>query len=87
MNADDLIHLANYSDGVRLGLLDTIITLAPSLGSFGTIIGMFHSFSVLAKPEHAPMQVTGGIADALLLHCFGLVHRHARPADLQGKPQ
>ena len=83
MNADYLIHLANYSDGVSLWLLDTIINLAPSLDLFGTIIGMFHSFSVFAKPGHARMQVTGGIADALPLHCFGLVHRHAQPADLQ----
>ena len=29
----------------RLWLLDTIITLAPLLGLFGTIIGMFHAFS------------------------------------------
>lgn len=56
----------------RLWLLDTIITLAPLLGLFGTIIGMFHAFSVLAKPGHAPMQVTGGVADALVSTASGL---------------
>ncbi|TQN49503.1 MotA/TolQ/ExbB proton channel family protein [Acidithiobacillus thiooxidans] len=56
----------------RLWLLDTIITLAPLLGLFGTIIGMFHAFSVLAQPGHAPMQVTGGVADALVSTASGL---------------
>ncbi|MHB0871920.1 MAG: MotA/TolQ/ExbB proton channel family protein [Acidithiobacillus ferrooxidans] len=56
----------------RLWLLDTIITLAPLLGLFGTIIGMFHAFSVLATPGHAPTAVTGGVADALVATATGL---------------
>ncbi len=56
----------------RLWLLDTIITLAPLLGLFGTIIGMFHAFSVLAAPGHAPAAVTGGVADALVATASGL---------------
>jgi biopolymer transport protein ExbB len=56
----------------RLWLLDTIVTLAPLLGLFGTIIGMFHAFSVLAKPGHAPTRVTGGVADALVATASGL---------------
>lgn len=57
----------------RLWLLDTIITLAPLMGLFGTIIGMFHAFSVLAAPGHAPMEVTGGVADALVSTASGLL--------------
>ncbi|HQT85988.1 MAG: flagellar motor protein MotA [Acidiphilium sp. 37-64-53] len=57
----------------RLWILDTIVTLAPLLGLFGTIIGMFHAFSVLAKPGHAPAQVTGGVADALVATAFGIL--------------
>ncbi len=57
----------------RLWVLDTIVTLAPLLGLFGTIIGMFHAFSVLASPGHAPAEVTAGVADALVCTAFGIL--------------
>lgn len=57
----------------RLWVLDTIVTLAPLLGLFGTIIGMFHAFSVLARPGHASAEVTGGVADALVATAFGIL--------------
>ncbi len=56
----------------RLWMLDTVVTLAPLLGLFGTIIGMFHAFSVLAQPGHAPNDVTAGVADALVATAFGI---------------
>lgn len=56
----------------RLWVLDTVVTLAPLMGLFGTIIGMFHAFSVLALPGHAPIEVTGGVADALAATAFGI---------------
>jgi biopolymer transport protein ExbB len=56
----------------RLWVLDTVVTLAPLLGLFGTIIGMFHAFSVLAQPGHAPSDVTAGVADALVATAFGI---------------
>jgi len=56
----------------RLWILDTVVTLAPLLGLFGTIIGMFHAFSVLAQPGHAPNDVTAGVADALVATAFGI---------------
>jgi len=56
-----------------LWILDTVVTLAPLLGLFGTIIGMFHAFSVLAQPGHAPADVTAGVADALIATAFGIV--------------
>jgi len=57
----------------RLWVLDTVVTLAPLLGLFGTIIGMFHAFSVLAQPGHAPNDVTAGVADALIATAFGIL--------------
>ncbi len=56
----------------RLWVLDTIVTLAPLLGLFGTIVGMFHAFSVLSVAGKAPTAVTGGIADALIATASGL---------------
>ncbi len=56
-----------------LWLLDTIITLAPLLGLFGTIIGMFNAFSVLGDIQSGISQVTGGIAEALIATASGLV--------------
>jgi biopolymer transport protein ExbB len=55
-----------------LWLLDTIVTLAPLLGLFGTIVGMFSAFQVLSNPGNAPTQVTGGVAEALIATASGL---------------
>ena len=56
----------------RLWVLDTIITLGPLLGLFGTILGMFRAFSVLATPGQAPTAVTGGVANALVTTAAGI---------------
>ena len=69
---DEAIMLIAPSLDRRLWVLDTAVTLAPLLGLFGTIIGMFHAFNVLAQPGHAPAEVTGGVADALVATAFGI---------------
>lgn len=55
-----------------LWVLDTIVTLAPLLGLFGTIVGMFHAFQVLGNAGNAPTQVTGGVAEALVATASGI---------------
>ncbi len=56
-----------------LWVLDTVITLAPLLGLFGTIIGMFGAFAVLGDVQNGAGQVTGGIAEALIATASGLL--------------
>lgn len=69
---DETIMLLAPQIDRRMWMLDTIVTLAPLLGLFGTIIGMFHAFSVLAQPGHAPVEVTSGVADALVATASGI---------------
>ena len=49
----------------NMGVLDTMITVAPLLGIFGTVIGIIISFDLLETSgiEH-PQSVTAGIAQA-----------------------
>jgi biopolymer transport protein ExbB len=56
-----------------MGVLDTMITVAPLLGIFGTVLGIIESFDMLGTMgiEH-PRAVTGGIAQALITTASGL---------------
>jgi len=56
-----------------MGVIDTMITVAPLLGIFGTVIGIILSFEALgtAGIEH-PQAVTAGIAQALITTAAGL---------------
>lgn len=59
--------------GRFMGILDTMITVAPLLGIFGTVVGIISSFEMLGASgiEH-PKAVTAGIAEALLTTAAGL---------------
>ena len=58
----------------RLGVLDTIVTLAPLLGLLGTVVGMIGSFDVMADVGIGqPHAVTGGVAEALIATATGLL--------------
>ena len=56
-----------------MAVLDTMITVAPLLGIFGTVLGIISSFDLLgtAGIEH-PQAVTAGIAQALITTAAGL---------------
>lgn len=56
-----------------MGALDTMITVSPLLGIFGTVIGIINSFEILGTSgiEH-PQAVTAGIAQALITTAAGL---------------
>ncbi len=56
-----------------MGVLDTMITVAPLLGIFGTVIGIIQSFEALgATGIDRPVAVTAGIAQALITTAAGL---------------
>jgi biopolymer transport protein ExbB len=64
--------LKRFNQG--LSVLDTIITLAPLLGLFGTVTGMINAFGLLGNAGlEAPTVITGGIAEALIATAFGLI--------------
>ena len=56
-----------------MNILDTMITVAPLLGIFGTVLGIISSFELLGSSgiEH-PQAVTAGIAQALITTAAGL---------------
>ncbi|MCF8144545.1 MAG: MotA/TolQ/ExbB proton channel family protein [Deltaproteobacteria bacterium] len=67
-SADEIKRMRQY-----LKVLDTLITVSPLLGIFGTVIGIITSFELLGQSgiEH-PQLVTAGIAQALITTATGL---------------
>ncbi len=57
----------------HLSILDTVITVSPLLGIFGTVIGIILSFEILGSAGiEEPQAVTAGIAQALITTASGL---------------
>ncbi len=56
-----------------MGVLDTMITVAPLLGIFGTVLGIIESFKMLGTVGiEDPQAVTAGVAQALITTASGL---------------
>jgi len=66
--ADEISRMGRF-----MGVLDTMITVAPLLGIFGTVLGIIESFNMLDSfGIENPQAVTGGIAQALITTATGL---------------
>jgi biopolymer transport protein ExbB len=66
--AEEIRNMRRY-----MGVLDTMITVAPLLGIFGTVIGIITSFEALGTAGICqPQAVTAGIAQALITTAAGL---------------
>jgi biopolymer transport protein ExbB len=66
--ADEIQRMRHY-----LIILDTMITIAPLLGIFGTVTGIITSFELLGTSGiQDPQAVTAGIAQALITTAAGL---------------
>ncbi len=66
--SDELSKMRQY-----LPILDTMITVSPLLGIFGTVIGIILSFKLLGSAGiEEPRAVTSGIAQALITTASGL---------------
>ncbi len=60
--------------GAGLGVLDTVVTLAPMLGILGTVTGIIASFDLMGSMGvDDPTGVAAGIAEALITTAAGLV--------------
>lgn len=66
-SAAELREAARY-----IGVLDTLVTLAPLLGLLGTVTGIMGSFNSIGADELAVAKVTGGIGEALIATAAGL---------------
>jgi len=67
----DATHWLEKSEA-RMWVLSTMITLAPLLGLFGTVVGLMGSFASLGDDQLAATKVTGGIAEALIATAAGI---------------
>ncbi|MEO0416085.1 MAG: MotA/TolQ/ExbB proton channel family protein, partial [Verrucomicrobiota bacterium] len=70
--AEDTLDQEENKVMVMINYLNTISTLAPMIGLFGTVLGMIAAFGELTAGNAEPSDLAGGIGTAMLTTLGGL---------------
>ncbi len=73
VSAEDTLDQEETKLMVMVNYLNTVSTLAPMIGLFGTVYGMIIAFDALAAGNTEPSDLAGGIGTAMLTTAGGLV--------------
>jgi len=72
-SAEDTLEQEETKVMVWVNYLNTVSTLAPMIGLFGTVQGMIVAFDALAAGKAEPADLAGGIGTAMLTTAGGLI--------------
>ncbi|MDF1814463.1 MAG: MotA/TolQ/ExbB proton channel family protein [Verrucomicrobiales bacterium] len=73
VSAEDTLDQEETRVSGMINYLNTISTLAPMVGLFGTVIGMITAFGQLTSGKAEPSDLAGGIGTAMLTTAGGLL--------------
>ena len=73
VSAEDTLDQEENKVNGLINYLNTISTLAPMVGLFGTVIGMIAAFNQLTSGKTDPSDLAGGIGTAMLTTAGGLL--------------
>lgn len=73
ISAEDVLDQEETKISGMINYLNTIATLAPMVGLFGTVIGMISAFGQLTAGKAQPSDLAGGIGTAMLTTAGGLL--------------
>ncbi len=71
--AEDTLEQEETKQMVWINYLNTVSTLAPMVGLFGTVMGMIQAFDALSAGKSEPAELAGGIGTAMLTTAGGLL--------------
>ena len=73
ISAEDTLEQEETKQMIWINYLNTVSTLAPMVGLFGTVMGMIQAFDALSAGKSEPAELAGGIGTAMLTTAGGLI--------------